>query len=274
MTHTDFVSIHLGGGYESDLTRGEGQTSQLYKEYGSKPPQQTQTAPTKPQFRDFKDNELRRNTAIEMKSMNAYDRHKKYVKDYVLFYGKEQDLKTNKNFKTDYDVLKEEYRFIRSEEDNDETVEEKRMAKKYYDRLFKEYCLADLSRYKSGQVGLRWRTEQELFAGKGQFICGNKACNEANGLVSYELPFAYKEAGEKKKALVKCRVCSSCAHKLNYKQEKKKARKRKRELQDSHKLKKRRKLDTNSNNKRVDQPNEHNDKSKVDNEELFQGLFP
>jgi len=29
---------------------------------------------------------------------------------------------------------------------------EKRLAKKYYDKLFKEYCIADLSRYKENNV--------------------------------------------------------------------------------------------------------------------------
>ena len=28
------------------------------------------------------------------------------------------------------------------------------MAKKYYDKLFKEYCISDLSRYKENKVGL------------------------------------------------------------------------------------------------------------------------
>ena len=27
------------------------------------------------------------------------------------------------------------------------------MAKKYYDKLFKEYCITDLSRYKENKVG-------------------------------------------------------------------------------------------------------------------------
>lgn len=31
---------------------------------------------------------------------------------------------------------------------------EKELAKKYYDKLFKEYCIADLSRYKENKVGL------------------------------------------------------------------------------------------------------------------------
>lgn len=30
---------------------------------------------------------------------------------------------------------------------------EKKLAKKYYDKLFKEYCLGDLSRYKENKVG-------------------------------------------------------------------------------------------------------------------------
>lgn len=31
---------------------------------------------------------------------------------------------------------------------------EKELAKKYYDKLFKEYCIADLSKYKENKVGL------------------------------------------------------------------------------------------------------------------------
>jgi protein FRA10AC1 len=36
-------------------------------------------------------------------------------------------------------------RFVRDAEDDDGSWE-KRLAKKYYDKLFKEYCLADMSR--------------------------------------------------------------------------------------------------------------------------------
>lgn len=32
---------------------------------------------------------------------------------------------------------------------------EKELAKKYYDKLFKEYCIADLSRFKENKVGNR-----------------------------------------------------------------------------------------------------------------------
>lgn len=34
---------------------------------------------------------------------------------------------------------------------------EKKLAKKYYDKLFKEYCIADLSRYKENKVCLIYR---------------------------------------------------------------------------------------------------------------------
>lgn len=41
-------------------------------------------------------------------------------------------------------------------------------------KLFKEYAIADLSRYKEGRVGLRWRTQKEVVSGRGQFVCGAK----------------------------------------------------------------------------------------------------
>ena len=34
------------------------------------------------------------------------------------------------------------------------TFREKRLAKKYYDKLFKEYCISDLSRYKENKVNI------------------------------------------------------------------------------------------------------------------------
>jgi len=151
------------------------------------------------------------------KGVSAYERHKRFINDYVIFYGRESEyLKPTRPQKTDYDVLREEYRFLRTDEDNDDSQFEKRMSKKYYDKLFKEYCLADLSRYKHGQIGLRWRTEKEVFTGKGHFVCGNKKCEERNDLKSYELPFAYTEAGEDKSALVKLRACPKCAEMVTY----------------------------------------------------------
>ena len=33
------------------------------------------------------------------------------------------------------------------------------MAIKYYNKLYREYALADMSRHREGKIGLRWRTE-------------------------------------------------------------------------------------------------------------------
>ncbi|KAL0046449.1 hypothetical protein WJX82_000884 [Trebouxia sp. C0006] len=107
--------------------------------------------------------------------------------------------------KTDYDVLKEQYRFVRTAEDDSNDSWDVCMARRYYAKLFKEYAVADLSRYRESKVGLRWRTEREVVIGKGQFECGAKGCDERRALASYEVNFAYKEAGEHKQALVKVR---------------------------------------------------------------------
>lgn len=50
---------------------------------------------------------------------------------------------------------------------------------------------------------MRWRIEREVVTGKGQFICGNKKCEEHAALKSWEVNFAYLEHSEKKNALVK-----------------------------------------------------------------------
>jgi len=90
-----------------------------------------------------------------------------------------------------------------------------RMARRYYEKLYKEFAIVDLSRYKENKFGLRWRKEDEVVSGKGQSICGGKKCTEADGLASYEMPFAYTENNESKCELVKVRLCKSCAKKIS-----------------------------------------------------------
>lgn len=201
------------------------------------------------------DSAARQRQRSELMGMNAYDRHKRFVHDLVTYYGgtlpssdsleRKQEkinqqahapplssspatlatsgphLMSSKNtakvVKTDEDVLRESYRFIRKpEDDEDEDSWSVRLAKKYYSRLFREYCIADLSRYKEGKLGLRWRTQKEVVSGRGQFICGSRGCEEQRGLASFEVPFGYIEAGEKKQALVKVRLCPEHAYQLNY----------------------------------------------------------
>ncbi|TPX70793.1 hypothetical protein SpCBS45565_g01444 [Spizellomyces sp. 'palustris'] len=156
--------------------------------------------------------------------LTAYQRHKKMMGDYLSFYGTEVadvlEKRRSSSYivgKTELDILKEQHRFLRNEEDDADNSWESRVAKKYYDRLFKEYCLANLSRYKTGQIALRWRTQKEVVSGQGQFVCGNLECSATEDLRSWEVNFAYVEGGERKNALVKVRLCPTCSYKLNYK---------------------------------------------------------
>ncbi|CAJ0952175.1 unnamed protein product [Ranitomeya imitator] len=115
------------------------------------------------------DREEARNQRFHLISMDAFARHQKFVNDYILYYGgKLKDFQLPKgNRKTDLDVIRENHRFLWQEEDEEDMTWEKRIAKKYYDKLFKEYCIADLSRYKENKFGFRWRVEKEVVSGKG-----------------------------------------------------------------------------------------------------------
>merc|ERR1711874_263230 len=90
--------------------------------------------------------------------------------------------------------------------------------------LFKEYCIADVSRYKENKIGLRWRTQPEVVSGKGQFVCGAKKCEEKKHLRTWEVNFGYIEHGQKRNALIKVRLCFECSYKLNYHHKKKRRR--------------------------------------------------
>ncbi|KAJ7396290.1 Protein FRA10AC1 like protein [Pitangus sulphuratus] len=137
--------------------------------------------------------------------------HGGYDSDFSDEESGEKSLEKTKraNDKTDLDVIRENHRFLWNEEDEADMNWEKRLAKKYYDKLFKEYCIADLSRYKENKFGFRWRHEKEVISGKGQFSCGNKHCDEQEGLKSWEVNFGYIEHGEKRNALVKLHQVSS-----------------------------------------------------------------
>lgn len=117
--------------------------------------------------------------------------------------------------KSDFQLLCERHRFLWAAEDDDGSWEA-RLAQRYYQRLFREYVICDLAGYKTGHVGFRWRTEAEVLRGKGQFQCGHRRCDCVVQLKSYEVDFKYREAGQKKRALVKARLCEDCAYKLHY----------------------------------------------------------
>ncbi|CAI4228542.1 unnamed protein product [Auanema sp. JU1783] len=155
-----------------------------------------------------------------LRSLDAYSRHKEIINLYYLNNKGALDKfkRDTSNDRTDYDVLKDNHKFLWDADDEKRTATswEARMAKKYYDKLFKEYCIVDLTLYQKNKVGMRWRVEKEVLNGKGQFICGNKKCESRDDLTSWEVNFAYVEQKERKNALVKVRLCPSCSEKLNY----------------------------------------------------------
>jgi protein FRA10AC1 len=164
--------------------------------------------------------------------LDAFTRHKQMINNYFLYYPgahekfKERDTSQDKN---DYDIIRENHKFLWNSDDITEAEKswDAKLAKRYYDKLFKEYCIADLTFYEKNKVAMRWRIEREVKSGKGQFICGEKHCEKDKGLESWEVNFTYKEHGEKKSALVKLRLCPACSAKLNYHSMKKRVSKEK-----------------------------------------------
>ncbi|CAF5218467.1 unnamed protein product, partial [Rotaria magnacalcarata] len=65
-----------------------------------------------------------------------------------------------------------------------------------------------------------WRTrrnnKKRFLYVLGQFICGEKRCDEKEHLRSWEVLFGYVEHGKKRDALVKLRLCPSCTKKLHF----------------------------------------------------------
>ncbi|KAL8187126.1 UNVERIFIED_CONTAM: hypothetical protein K2H54_034043 [Gekko kuhli] len=237
------------------------------------------------------DREEARNRRFHLIAMDAFARHKKLVNDYILFYGgKKEDFKrSGANDKTDLDIVRENHRFLWREEDEVDMTWEKRLSKKYYDKLFKEYCIADLTKYKENKFGFRWRHEKEytleasdkVFPGlcwfyhhserwaqiktakmTGQFFCGSKHCDEKEGLKSWEVNFGYVEHGEKKNALVKLRLCPECSYKLNFHHRRKevKPKKKRASSEQSSEVLKSKKL-------RLSTPQKHKSKKKKKHKE-------
>ncbi|VDK55741.1 unnamed protein product [Anisakis simplex] len=164
-------------------------------------------------------------------TLDVYSRHKELINNYFLYYpGATKRLQRDcSNDRTDFDVLKERYRFLWDEQELNDAANrswEFKLAKRYYDKLFKEYCIADLTFYKKNKIAMRWRVEKEVKSGKGQFECGNKHCPNRESLCSWEVNFGYVEDGQKKNALVKLRLCPECSAKLNYHSQKKRVEKK------------------------------------------------
>ena len=204
-------------------------------------PSHSAALPSKELLTRERDKEEWRSRRFHLLAMDAYSRHKALVNQYLLATGRgiEHVQRSTENDRNDYSVLREQHKFLWEPDDKVDSWEE-RLAKTYYDRLFKEYAIADLSRYKENKIALRWRIEKEVVEGKGQFACGNKHCQDRENLESWEMNFAYVEQGERKNALVKLRLCPSCSLKLNY-HHKRKLWKREKKSKKAKKLKSKKK---------------------------------
>lgn len=178
----------------------------------------------------------------QMRYLNPYEIHKLLINEYVLKKPGDTALlkRDTSSDKNDLDVIRQNHKFLWAEGDQADSWE-LQFAKKYYDKLFKEYCIGDLSLFKENKIALRWRTEREVVIGKGQFICGSKKCSEKDGLRTWEVNFAYLEHGIKRNALVKIRLCPECSTKLNYHSKKREVKRLKRSKYNS-------KIDNNDRN--------------------------
>ncbi|KAJ1911387.1 hypothetical protein IWQ60_010160, partial [Tieghemiomyces parasiticus] len=114
-------------------------------------------------------------------------------------------------------ILRQNHRFLRDEDEDPAALPwEERVARRYYDQLYREYCLCELRRYKEGKLAMRWRTEAEVLSGKGESVCAALRCTSQEDLRSWEVPFDYVETGRPQRALVKLRLCPSCSAKLHH----------------------------------------------------------
>ena len=202
-------------GYDSELEEPPPKKPLIDPSMNSKPaPQYKTNKEPLHGFTSYEDKEAWKIQTYHLRKMDAYTRHKELIRNYVKYYGgKLEDFNRDPSKdKNDYTVLAENHKFLW---EKDASTWEERLAKRYHDKLYKEYCIGDLSRYEEKRIALRWRTEKEVKDGKGQFVCGNKKCAERDVLSSWEVNFAYKEDNEKKNALVKIRLCPECSIKLN-----------------------------------------------------------
>lgn len=86
-------------------------------------------------------------------SASAYTRHLQATDAYLRYYG--GSIPALEKPRSERDILEENHQFIRRDDEGEVIDEEKMMAKMYYDKLFKEFAVVELARWKEKQVGLR-----------------------------------------------------------------------------------------------------------------------
>ncbi len=115
------------------------------------------------------------------------------------------DLKKLPPAQSDWEALRSHFQFVLPDEDEQSPLSgakkygstwQDRMVQHYHSHLYKEYVLADLSRVlEIGNVGLRWRTENEVKSGRGFRSCGNLKCESvASSISTSEKKAAYDAA--------------------------------------------------------------------------------
>lgn len=84
-------------------------------------------------------------------STSAYTRHLQATDAYLRYYG--GSVPTLEKARSERDILEENHQFIRGDDEGEVIDEEKMMTKMYYDKLFKEFAVVELVRWKEKQVG-------------------------------------------------------------------------------------------------------------------------
>jgi protein FRA10AC1 len=86
--------------------------------------------------------------------LNPYQLHQHLINEYILNQpGSTQKLgRDHSKDKRDIDVIKENHQFLWDDNEQVNATWEQQLARKYYEKLFKEYTISDLQRYKENKV--------------------------------------------------------------------------------------------------------------------------
>lgn len=84
-------------------------------------------------------------------SGSAYTRHLQATDAYLRYYG--GSIPELGRARSERDIIEENHQFIRQDDNEvDDKDEEKTMARKYYEKLFKEFAVVELARWREKQV--------------------------------------------------------------------------------------------------------------------------
>jgi protein FRA10AC1 len=84
-------------------------------------------------------------------STSAYTRHLQATEAYLRYYG--GSIPAPVRARSERDILEENHQFIREDDDEvDDKDEEKAIARRYYEKLFKEFAVVELARWREKQV--------------------------------------------------------------------------------------------------------------------------